>query len=165
MMVVLSSRGPLIRCTRPRRPSCRLALLALIAACSRATILDFEFQGAGGHPVYRSGNLGKALEREFTSGLEPIVVLVETPSYDDARYSQQMGLLESLDAEDSQLLFVTACPCGPSASGYSTTAETANRIAGGEPRFRVTVLDGEGVVLKESDTVLPASEVATTRRR
>ena len=137
----------------------RLALIAvLLVACSRRTIVDFEFQAAGGHPVYRSTSL-TALRRDLAPAIHPVVALVETPSFDDARYRQQIALLESLDAEELQLLFVAACTCGTNASGYSTTVETARRIAGAGPRFHVTLLDGEGVVLRESDAVLPPSDI------
>jgi hypothetical protein len=159
-------RRPLSRqVVRRRDLVMRFALVAvLLAACGRAAVMDFEFQAAGGQPVYRSTSLRRTLQRDVASGIQPVVVLIETPSFNDARYRQQMVLVESLQAED-QLLLVAACTCGTYASGYSTTAETAKRIARGVQRFHVTLLDGGGVVLRESDTVLPPSEIEAVARQ
>ena len=134
------------------------ALLAiLLAACSRPApipVIDFEFQGAGGRPVYRSTSLGAALQRDAGAAIQPVLVLLETPSLDDDRYRHQVAVVESLHVEALQLVVVTACTCGMYPPGYSTTAATAQRIAAGASYFRITLLDGHGVVLRRSDTVL-----------
>lgn len=136
----------------------RLVLLAMVlAACSRPVpipVLDFEFQGAGGRPVYRSASLATTLQRDVGAGIQPVLVLLETPSFDDLRYQHQVAVIRGLDAEALQLVVVAACTCGIDPSGYSTTAETAQALAAGVSYFRITLLDGHGVVLRRSDTVL-----------
>jgi len=145
-------------------------LAILLTGCSHPApipVVDFEFQGAGGRPVYRSTSLSSALQRDVGAAIQPVLVLLETPSLDDDRYRHQVAVVESLHVEALQLVVVTACTCGINRSGYSTTAETAQRIAAGASYFRITLLDGHGVILRRSDTVLSPwaiEEVAMSNR-
>jgi hypothetical protein len=140
-----------------------LSMTVLLVACARSRVIDFEFLGTGGRPVYQSTKLAETLHAE--SLVEVIAVLVETPSFDDERYRKQFKVLESLDGEELSLLYIAACPCGSDPSGYSTTAETARRLAGGVPRFRITLLDGQGGVLAESDAVLSPAAITQAAAR
>jgi hypothetical protein len=145
-----------------------LALLAiLLTGCSHPVpvpVIDFEFQGTGGRPVYRSTTLSSTLQRDVGAAIEPVVVLLETPSFDDDRYRHQLAIVESLHGEALQLVVVDACTCGIDPSGYSTTPETAQRIAGGTAYFRITLLDGHGVILRRSDTVLSPWDIEDVAR-
>ncbi len=117
--------------------------------------------------MYRSTTLTSTLQRDVGADVHPVVVLLETPSLDDDRYRHQVAVVQSLHVEALQLVVVTACTCGMYPPGYSTTAQTAQMIANGASHFRITLLDGHGVILRRSDTVLSPwdiEEVATGHR-
>ncbi len=115
--------------------------------------LDFEFVDATGSK-YRTTTLVENLssygwpkdEFEHIS-----VLLLETPSLDDAQYRQQITSLDSLGHDESlQILYVIACHSEEYVHGYHTSVEVARALSGSTVTFRFRLLDRSGIVLHES---------------
>ena len=115
-------------------------------------IIDVPFT-ADSKKHYRTTHLLKDLKINDQMLLQTAyVLLVETPSLHDAPYETQNGELEKFGhlAETYQVLFVVASPEDAYQHGYRTSTETAKKLLGEDARFRVRLLNSEGMVLHES---------------
>lgn len=79
------------------------------------------------------------------------ILLLETPSLNNAQYTKQTSNLESLAHDESlQMLYVVACQREEYAHGYHTSVRVAQALSGSKATFRVRLLDKRGFVLHES---------------
>lgn len=130
-----------------------LLLAILFSPVPKASdIVDVEFSDSRG-VSYRTTTLISDLESEY--GLElngAKILLIETPSLEEPSYKLQNKELGSLGhkAEEFQVLYVIACPKEKYQHGYHTSIETAEKLLGANPRFRVRHLNAEGIVVNES---------------
>ena len=134
--------------------------LALLAACSQSPkLLDFKFSPADGDKTYRSTTIEQAIREELRDESQPSLIVVVTSSVEDPKFREQFQIMKKLPADELETLFVMACPTGCAGESYAMSAESARKLFGDNPKFRVFVLDGKGRVIKDSKDVLKAKEI------
>lgn len=115
--------------------------------------VDVEFMGSKGEK-YRTTTVGKQLKE---SGSEQLtVILIETPSFNDLRFLEQLGEINAYKKEvpKHHLMLIVACAYAVFDSGFHTSTETAKKLAPPQGGFRARILDGAGKVLDASETRL-----------
>ena len=80
------------------------------------------------------------------------VLLIETPSLKDPRYTHEMSMLDAPGtiSEDDKVLYVVSCFDQEFVSGYHTSKQVARVLGHSRARFRVRLLDEHGAVLNHS---------------
>lgn len=122
--------------------------------------LDFKFYSTGGKYEYGSLTFLNQLEAKYSYRYEGMkLILVETPSLSDSLFLQQCMVLEKLNAEELQLLFVYSCWNEIDSSGYYTTIETAQQLSDGYNEFRIRFLDSEANVIYSGNHILSELEI------
>ena len=117
--------------------------------------MDFAFCDAGSSVCsYHSSKLAAALGAKVHA-----LLLIETPSLALKSFRRQFHLVDGWDSEGLGLVVVIASLEAESTDGYHTDVITAQRLAGPRPRFRVTLMDGSGMVRKRWTRVVTEAEV------
>ncbi len=139
-----------------------LLIVLSFASIAQAEPLDFDFEGPGG--PYSSTELVELLRIRLGFVFSSMtVVLVETPTLENAAYKKQIKSLDSLDdakLEGIHLMYVTACTSKVPKDGYKTSIEEARELAGDNNKFRVRLLDGNGNVYHSSDAPVSSNDIA-----
>ncbi|MCU0370580.1 MAG: hypothetical protein MUC31_04120, partial [Bacteroidales bacterium] len=78
----------------------------MLASTAFSQILDFKFYDANGRG-YNSTTFNKEINSSDNIGLDECIILIETPSLIDSQYFQQNKILDLLDAESLQLIYIT----------------------------------------------------------
>jgi len=123
-----------------------------------AQILDFNFFDSNGHS-YQSKNYNSQLEKEFNSKYNLKMILLETPDLQDSLFQKQFKILNSLKAEELNLIYVSACLNKEDKDGYHTSIITAKTLMKSRPGFRIRILNTNGKVLKESRNILASDTI------
>jgi hypothetical protein len=116
--------------------------------------LDFVFFDATGR-LYQTSKLAEGLadqgwNSDKREGAK--VLLIETPSLKDPRYTHEMSMLDAPGtiSEDDKILYVVSCFDQEFVSGYHTSKQVAHVLGHSRARFRVRLLDEHGAVLHHS---------------
>jgi len=131
----------------------------ILTSTAFSQILDFRFYDANGR-VYNSTTFNKEIISRDNIGLDECIILLETTSLYDSLYFQQNQILDLLDAESLQLIYITACLAEEYKDGYHTTIKTANNLIKPGTRFRIRLLDNNAGVVFESYEVI-SKEIIT----
>jgi len=123
-----------------------------------AQILDFNFFDSNGHS-YQSKNFNVQIEKEYNSKYNLKMILVETPDLKDSLFQKQFKFLNSMDAEELNLIYISACFNNEDKDGYHTSINTAKTLMNSRPEFRIRILNNDGKVLKESRNILPTDTI------
>jgi hypothetical protein len=136
-----------------------LTVILVLAMPAAAEQLDFTFLSATEH-TYRTTTFVEDLSIDGWPPEELVsikIILIETPSLDNAHYKKQDKILNSLaHNDDMRIFFVVACPREEFTSGYHTTKLVANALTGSKAAFRIRLLDERGNILRESFNPMPA---------
>ena len=149
---VLSVTPTISRFQQSVRVLCLCMLLLNIPVADATETIDIQFISNSG-AEFQTTNLIADVESYFGSRFEFLqLLLLETPALDDADYRSQYAVLQEIDheAENYSVMFVIACAGAMDDSGYHTTTNVARRLMGDELRFRVRLLDANGVVRQDS---------------
>ena len=84
----------------------------------------FKFYSNKGNE-YTTSTLNKQFEKEYHSKFQERIILIETASLKDTLYSNQYKILDLMDSENLQLIYVIACLTEENRNGYYTTIEDA----------------------------------------
>ena len=132
-----------------------VSLAAFPAVRADAGVVDFAFCDTGASVCsHHSSKLAADLGTKVRA-----LLLVETPSLALRFFRRQFRLVDGWDSEGLGLVVVVASLEAESTSGYHTDVVTAQRLAGPRPRFRVTLMDGSGMVRKRWTRVVTEAEV------
>ena len=112
-----------------------LLLVMWSAASSYADTMEFDFQGSAGEP-YRSTSFNQKIEAKYKAKYNITLILVQTPSLDNADYLKQNKILDEIDAEQLQVIYVIACPKKEYSHGYHTTIDEAGKLMGESKAFK-----------------------------
>jgi hypothetical protein len=138
-----------------------LLIVLSFVSIAQAEPLDFDFDGPGG--PYRSTELVELLRIRLGFVFSSMtVVLVETPTIDNADYKKQIKALDSIDdakLEGIHLMYVTSCTSKVPKDGYRTSIEDAKDLAGDNIKFRVRLLDGNGNVYHTSGDPVSSDDI------
>jgi hypothetical protein len=136
-----------------------LVFSLFISTISYNQTLDFKFYDSNGRE-FSTATLNKEIISRDNIGLFKGIVLLETPSLNNSIYFQQNQILNILDAESLQLIYITACLAEEYKDGYHTTVETANTLIKPGTGFRIRLLDNNAGVIFESEEVI-SKEIIT----
>lgn len=132
-----------------------ILLLILLAGCSNR--LDFEFYDAM-ERQYTVKTLEASFKQHYGHSYRPFVVLVETAEINNDRYRKQLGVLEKLDTEKINAIYVIACQSVAEKSGYHVKPDLAKKMMP-KGEFRIRVISPKGLLLKESQQDMSAEEI------
>ena len=132
--------------------------LIVLKTSSFSQTINFDFFNSNGKE-FNTKNLNEQLEKEFGVRFEAKIILLETPSLKDSLYVKQNEILNRLDAEILQILFITACTKKEYLHGYHTSIETAKKIMGENHKFRLRIIEPGGEMFFESFDTLSESEI------
>jgi hypothetical protein len=141
------------------------AFILCLATATSMKLVDFEFFCSGRHHTYRSTQLAADLRRDYDLTTPVFLVLIETPSLDDPTFRKQAKILGQLDAETLGFLEVVASQREDAGAGYHTSIETAKRLAAGQSRFRVSLLDERGRILRRSTAPISGRGIRAVARK
>jgi hypothetical protein len=130
-----------------------LVFFLFISTISYNQTLDFKFYDSDGRE-FSTATFNKEIISRDNIGLFKGIVLLETPSLNNSIYFQQNQILNLLDAESLQLIYITACLAEEYKDGYHTTVETANTLIKPGTGYRIRLLDNNAGVIFESDEVI-----------
>ena len=134
------------------------SLLTILTISSFSQTLNFEFFNSNGKE-FNTKILNEQLEKEYGTRFEEKIILLETPCLKDSIYIQQNKILNDIDAESLQLIFITACAEKEYKGGYHTSIEKAKEIMGENHKFRIRILESGGKILFESYETLSKYEI------
>ncbi len=140
------------------KPYILILFLYSISLISYSQVLDFEFCNSE-NKKYNSTSLCSQLEKEYNTKFDEWIVLLETPELSDSLYLLQNKILDKLDAESLQLIYITACLMQEKNDRYHTSMETAKEIMGNSNKFKVRILDSSGKIIFESYEVIPRKRI------
>lgn len=135
-----------------------IILLITFPIIAHAEKINFDFFDASGGR-YSIFELTRQLNEKYNYTFSPSVLLVETPDFTDQKYLNQSAILEQIDSEDLQLIFVIASPFGEYEHGYHTTIEVAQTIMDDIPKFRVRILNTNGLIIFESEENISSERI------
>lgn len=135
-------------------------LMSIAACCSLDNIQDFVFYDAAGN-VYNSGSVENDFFKAFSRSYRPNMVLILTPSIDDANYKEQMEKLYKVkNLEERSIIFITASLDEKYAFGYHTDIGTTLSLFSDKPReFRVILLSDKWRFLSEATEPLSSLDI------
>jgi hypothetical protein len=120
-----------------------------------AGVIDFTFCETGSSVCsHRSSHLAADLGTDVHA-----LLLVETPSLSLKTFRRQFRSVDKWDSEGLGLVVVVASVEAESKGGYHTDVVTARRLAGAKPTFRITLMDGAGVVRRSWSRFVTEAEV------
>lgn len=76
------------------------------------------------------------------------VILLTSPNPDHPLFTEQLSILDSLDAEELEFIIIIACLSKTFPAVYHTDTDTALKL--GANKFKVLILNGNGKIIKES---------------
>ena len=143
-----------------KKPMKRLLFLLIFISPSFlfAQILDFNFCDSQGHS-YQSKNFNAQIKKEYNSEYNLKLILVETPDLKDSLFKKQFEILNSMDAEELNLIYVSASFNNEDKDGYHTSINTARTLMNSKPGFRIRILNANGKVIKESKDILQSDSL------
>jgi hypothetical protein len=135
-----------------------ISFLMFFTTSSFSQTMNFKFFNSNGKE-FNTKILNEQLEKEYGTRFEEKMILLETPSLKDSLYIQQNNILNDIDAERLQLIFITACTENEYKGGYHTSIEKAKEIMGESPKFRLRIIESGGRILFESYETLNKYEI------
>ncbi len=105
----------------------------------------------------------RRLQTEFQIQEKLIALVLVTSSADQSFYTQQMEILMSLDAENMQLLYITANSSGIDTHSYFVGLEESAQLLGTQ-QFRVLFFSVQGLEAEANNRVLSAAEITAILR-
>ena len=125
------------------------SLILIFSISSFAQILNFDFFNSKGKQ-YSIMTLNEQLEKEYNAEFDEKIILLETVSLTDSIYKSQKRLLDVLNADSLQLIYITACLTKEYKDGYHTTIEKAKELMEENPNYRIRIIGSQANVLFES---------------
>ena len=135
-----------------------ISILIFFTISSFSQTMNFEFFNSNGKK-FNTTTLNEQLENEYGTRFETKIILLETPNLRDSLYIQQDKILNEIDAESLQLIFITVCPEKECKGGYHTSIEKAKEIMGKNPEFRLRIIRSGGKIVFESYDVLSKDKI------
>lgn len=112
-----------------------------------------------GDIAYDISNISSELSKKYGSQLIITTVLVASISKENELFKKQWSLLDEVDAEGYQIIYVSAlAEANTNNHGYHTTTKTAKQILSGKG-FVVQIYSATGELLASSDIALSAGEI------
>jgi hypothetical protein len=96
-------------------------------------------------------------------GVRSTALLIITHDDQNPEFRKQMAILEALDAEALQLLFVVGNASATDRQGYWLEPENADALLEGGHRFRFMAIGDHGEVCFSSDTAVERARITTSR--
>ena len=137
--------------------------ILLLPLNAKAQILDFKILSTNNSHIYRSTTFQSELETQYDFSIDgTVLILLETPSFENEEYLKQNSILESFghETESLQLIYIISCTTKEYEHGYHTTLEVAKSLNSGN-KFRIRLLSINGLVLHESLAPISKEEIKT----
>jgi hypothetical protein len=135
-----------------------ISFLVFFTHLSFSQTMNFDFFDSNSKE-YNTVNLIEQLGKEYNTEFEESIILLETPNLNDILYLLQNKILDSLDAESLQLIYIVACSMKEQEGGYHTSVEKAKEIMGDNTNFRIRILGTEAKIIFESNDVISKNEI------
>lgn len=122
-------------------------LLALSVGCAKK--IDFEFYDSMGRK-YTVKTLNASFKKHYGQSYKPYLMLIETPNSNNEEFKKQILVLNSINGEAVNSIFIIANQSKVDTSGYHVMLEMAKKMSNGYDGFRIRILENTGRVILES---------------
>ena len=130
-----------------------LLVLLLSSSCSSMCVSkEFSFYDSHG-VLYRSNSAGSDVKNEYQLERNPKIILLATLSTREIKYQEQISVIQKLDAEKYQYMFVLANAEEEDRSGYYASKSVASELLNGSS-FKIIIYGEHGELLRESSQVI-----------
>lgn len=130
-------------------------------AADAATSVHMSFFDASGRAYTMTGYRSEIAKR--VPGVRPTALLIVSLDDQNPEFKKQMAILDALDAEALQLLFVVGNATATDRQGYWLEPEDADALLEGGRSFRFMAIGDHGEVCFSSDTVVERTRITTSR--
>lgn len=140
-----------------------ISFLILFAGCSSfVTSQDissatFSFYDSYGR-VYDLDTASTRVQEEYQLENKPIIIIIATNSTKQDQFVEQMRVIEKVDPENFQYMYVVANSENEDNSGYFTTKSVASNLLSGK-QFKIIVNDQCGKPIKSSYQTINETEL------
>lgn len=121
-----------------------------------STTLAYEFHS--GSKTYSTAKTSDQISAEYGFKFDTKPIVIAASHIKNQHYSKQWEILDLLDAESLQLIYITAISGSLQKSGYFIGKETAKTILNGS-NFRILMFSYEGNEILNSSDVVSATEI------
>jgi len=139
----------------------KIILLILLTLSIQAKVLNFEFQSGNNH--YQSTTISTTLSDKYKTDYKTMkIILLEAPSRKNEMQMEQSKILRDLPHftfEDTLTIWVMSLTNETYQVGYHTTMTEAKKLAKNHKNFKITILDSNGKIIKQSSTVMSSAEI------
>jgi len=137
--------------------------LALTCSAASAAVVSMPFWDAAG-TEYRTDNYAKQIRERFHPTLTPLLFVVVTHGTDEPEFKKQMAVLNQLDAEELQLLYVIGSATNVDKHSYWLAQEDAEALLEGGAHFRFLAIAPTGDVCFSSAVSVPATTIVASNK-
>ncbi len=134
-----------------------IILLIFLPNYSYAESNDFEFFSTDKLHTYTINDASRQLSSEYGFKVYSTSIVVAS-SKKSEKYQKQLNYLDSINAEQMSLIYITALADKPDTHGYHTSIEISKQILG-EDNFKVKIFSPIGELLLESKNILSDKEI------
>ena len=141
-----------------RRTILAAILALLVLSCANCT-RSHEIKVTDSHgKAYRLSDISTQLREEYGLEKNPIIMVLLTNELDDSRFNEQLNILNKLNAEAYQYIYVVGAVVDRDDSGYSLSSEDAMIMLSGN-EFQIRIYDEYGKLEYSSSKVLSEQEL------
>ena len=146
----------------------QILLLVMLAACAGAnadeTFIRIKFVDSSGS-AWATDKVNARLAAHLPPGRSAYTLVIAASSCSSEQYKAQNKELDALDhaIEEMGLLVVIGCP--DYRDGYALNTPERDYVLSGHKQFRVLLLRGDGLLLKESLVPFSAPQIAEALNR
>ncbi len=133
-----------------------MLLIALSGCASTSESTEFKFYDAHGEE-YNSLTAPSNLKKEFNLDNQPSMVIIATSSSSNLGYKEQIDVIDKVNAEEVEYLYIVANSEEEQSQGYYMTREDSANILEGAT-FKIIIFDGLSKVIKKSNQVIGVDE-------
>jgi hypothetical protein len=130
----------------------------LVSSCTNgAQPHDIQITDSYGE-AYELTNISMQLKKQYALEKNPITLVLLTNKLDGSRFVKQLSVLNAVNAEIYQYIYVVGCTTDRDESGYSISREDATDILSTN-EFQIRIYDGYGKLAYSSEKVLSEQEL------
>lgn len=117
------------------------------------------FEVSHGDKKFEITKISSELSKQYGIAFEINAIVVASSAADNSNYRKQWELIEKIDAEQYQIVYVSALESeSASKHGYYTTKEVAGNILSGKG-FLIRIYSPSGELLVSSDAILSTEKL------
>jgi hypothetical protein len=117
---------------------------------------NFTFYDSYGR-MYEIDTASSQVRKEYQLENKPIIIIIATNSTNQRKFIEQMKVIEKVNAEEFQYLYVLANSENEDNSGYFTTKTVASKLLSGK-QFKIIINDQCGKRIKSSYQTINETE-------